>query len=237
MRRSRKPLGAQASRGFESPPLRQMSFSGPGRSVLPRSEKATPAADDRLGLGLRLAAPYLAVIVFWCLLHSAWLAILAYHAQILWWSRGSLPRLAKPAPTFTTLLVLPAALAGPLLYFLLPYATHTDLSWWLGAHGLSGASLLAMVFYFGLVHPVLEQTHWPPLRDTTPLAHVAFAGYHMLVLYSLLTVPWLLVCFAILVTASLMWQRMERESGSLLTVIASHIAADLGIVLVAWLRT
>ena len=39
---------------------------------------------------LRLLAPYLAVGVFWYGFSSAWLAILAYHAQILLWSRGRL---------------------------------------------------------------------------------------------------------------------------------------------------
>ncbi len=62
--------------------------------------------------------------------------------------------------------------------------------------------MVAMVAYFGLVHPLLEQAHWTPLREATPIAHVAFAGYHMLVLASLLTVPWLAVCFVILTAAS-----------------------------------
>ena len=94
-----------------------------------------------------------------------------------------------------------------------------------------------MIFYFGLVHPLFEQIHWAPLRESTPLAHLAFAGYHMLVLYSLLTVPWLALCFVVLVAASWLWQRMVRESGSLLLPIASHVAADLGIIIVVWLGT
>ena len=189
-----------------------------------------------LRLALKMAAPYLAVGVFWCLLHSAWLAILAYHAQILWWSRGSLPKLVKPKRTPAMLLVAPLAFTGPLLYFILPRVTHTDLSWWLAYNRLSGTGFPVMVFYFGLVHPLLEQVHWTPLRESTPLGHIAFAGYHMLVLYSLLKVPWLAVCFVVLVTASLLWRRMARESGSLVPSIASHIAADLGIMIAAWLR-
>lgn len=190
---------------------------------------------SRLGLVLRLAAPYLAVGVFWLLFHNAWLAILAYHAQILWWAWGSHPKLVKPRPTLTTWLILPSALAGPLLYFLLPYVTRTDLSGWLAHNRLSGAEFLFMIFYFGLVHPVLEQIHWAPLRETTPFAHFAFAGYHMLVLYSLLTVPWLALCFVVLVVASWLWQQMARESGSLLPPIASHVVADLGIIIAVWL--
>jgi hypothetical protein len=182
-----------------------------------------------------MAAPYLAVGVFWCLLHNAWLAILAYHAQILWWSRGSIPKPVNPKRTPVMLLSAPMAFAGPLLYVLLPRMIYADLSWWLADHRLSGAGFVGMVFYFGLAHPLLEQVHWTPLRESTPLAHFAFAGYHMLVLYSLMKIPWLAVCFVVLVAASLLWRRMARESGSLVPSIASHIAADLGIMIAAWL--
>jgi hypothetical protein len=117
----------------------------------------------------------------------------------------------------------------------MPYITRADLTIWLRAHGLVGWSLTLMVAYYGLVHPFLEQIHWSPLRQATPIAHVMFAGYHVLVLYSLMSVPWLAVSFAVLSMASLVWQRMER-GGGLALPIASHVLADLGIVLAAWLR-
>ena len=55
---------------------------------------------------LRLAAPYLAVLVFWCLFRNAWLAILAHHAQILWGWRGTRPRFVAPRLTPATFLIL-----------------------------------------------------------------------------------------------------------------------------------
>ena len=174
--------------------------------------------------------------IFWCLYHNAWLTILAYHAQILWWSRDSHPKLLKSAWTPLMFVGLAAVLAGPLLYMLLPHVTRTDLPTWLAENRLSGVSLGLMVFYFGLVHPLLEQIHWTPLRQRTPAAHPAFAGYHLLVLFSLLTIPWLIVCLAVLFAASVMWQRQVRDSGSLAPAIVSHAAADLGIVIAAWLR-
>lgn len=184
---------------------------------------------------LRFAAPYLAVGVFWCVFENAWPAILAYHAQILWWARGAHPALARPRLSPLALLILPFALAGPVLAFLLPHIAHTDLAAWLGRYHLTGPGLIVMTFYFGLVHPVLEQIHWAPLRERTPLAHAAFAGYHLLVLASLLPVPWLAVCFVVLWVASWLWQRMTRAAGSLWTAIASQAAADIGVVLVATL--
>jgi hypothetical protein len=183
-----------------------------------------------------LAAPYFAVAVFWCGLSNAWLAILAYHAQILWFSRKDITETSwKISPRFI-LLALPAVLAGPLIWWLLPHITHTDFPAWLADHHLSRLSLAVMIPYFGLVHPVLEQIHWAPLREKTPLAHPLFAGYHMLVLFSLLTVPWLAIGFVALAAASVAWQFLAKRSGSLAAPIASHILADLGIVIAAWSR-
>ncbi len=192
---------------------------------------------DDLAFVLRLAAPYFAVAVFWIVFRSAWLAILAYHAQILWWSRGRLPGLSMQRRTPWGWVIAVSALAGPAACLLLPMAVDGRLGPWLGSHGLSGASLAVMVVYFGLVHPVLEQVHWAPLRERSPWAHVAFAGYHMLVLYSLLPVPWLAATSVVLTTASWTWDRMSRESGGLLMPIGSHVAADLGLVVVAWFLT
>jgi len=64
---------------------------------------------------LKLLAPYFAVGVFWCGLSSAWLAILAYHVQIVLWSRESLFDMRALVRKRLVLLALPAAAAGPLL--------------------------------------------------------------------------------------------------------------------------
>lgn len=58
----------------------------------------------------------------------------------------------------------------------------------------------------------------------------------MIVLSSLLTLPWLLLCFGVLVGASFAWERMARASGSITVPIVSHILADLGVVIAAWAR-
>ncbi len=132
-------------------------------------------------------------------------------------------------------LALPAALAGPLLFLLLPYITHEELSIWLASHRLSSTSVLLLVPYFGLLHPCLEQMHWAPLRKHGWIAHCMFAGYHVVVLHTLLAVPWLLLCFAVLVTVSMLWQIIATKTQSLAIPLASHILADLGIVIVAYL--
>ncbi len=133
------------------------------------------------------------------------------------------------------LLALPAALAGPLLFVLLPYITQEGLSIWLANHHLSRVSLLILIPYFGLLHPYLEQLHWAPLREYGLISHLLFAGYHMVVLCTLLTLPWLFVCFCVLATVSLLWQQVTRQTNSLTVAITSHILADLGVAIVACL--
>ena len=186
-------------------------------------------------LTIKLLAPYFAVGIFLCIFSNAWLAILAYHAQILFWFDKSTFKWKRPRYTHLMLMALPAALAGPLLFVLLPYITHETLSLWLANHHLSRVSLLALIPYFGLLHPCLEQLHWAPLRKVGLVSHVMFAGYHMAVLYTLLTLPWLMACFGLLVIASMLWQLVATRTGSLVVPIASHILADLGVVIVAYL--
>lgn len=186
---------------------------------------------------LKLFAPYLAVALFWCIWPNAWLAILTYHAQILAWNRPILREMHWPKHRVGILLAIPTALAGPMLYILLPVITRTELSTWLDSYHLSGSSLFLMIPYFGLIHPVLEQAHWHSLREATAWSHPVFAGYHMIVLSSLLTLPWLMLCFGVLMGASFTWQLMAKRSGSVMLPAVSHILADLGVVVAAWART
>jgi len=186
---------------------------------------------------LRLLAPYFAVVIFWCIFSNAWLAILGYHAQAILWSRRTLSDLRRPHQWQVLWLALPAIAAGPLLYWLLPYITRVELSLWLTNHHLSNFSLLLMIPYFGIIHPLLEQLHWKQLREETPIAHFMFAGYHMLVLHSLLTVPWMILCFVVLTISSFLWQLMTAKSNSLAAPVLSHVLADLGIIIAAWLST
>ncbi len=183
---------------------------------------------------LKILAPYLAVGICWCVLKNGWLAILAYHAQILFWSRGSWSKLRRPNCKRILLAAVPTAIAGPLLYFLLPYVTHTPLAGWLESYKLSGLSLVLMIPYFGIIHPVLEQLHWEPLREQLHLSHLCFAGYHMMVLISLLKAPWLIACFITLAAASIVWQQLTRRADSLSVAVLSHIFADLGVILTAF---
>ncbi len=186
-----------------------------------------------------LLAPWIAVGVFWLWLRSAWATILVYHALILLLpgrrlrdvTRGWSARMALMA-------VVPCILAGPLTWLFLPSMVRTPVGEWLASYGLSGRALLLIVPYYGLVHPVLEQAHWGPLRARPGLALPAsamFAGYHGLVLSTVMEPAWIVVCVAVLFASSLVWTAMHRRTGGLMVPALSHAAADAGMIVAALL--
>ena len=183
-------------------------------------------------LWLRLLAPYFAVGVFWIGFSNAWLAILGYHLQIVLWHRfGRRLRARITENRMVCCTSLLAVLAGPVVYFLLPRIALVDLAQWLEGYGLRRASLLVMIPYFWVVHPILEQLHWQRLRAETVWAHAFFAGYHVLVLYALLPFGWLVVSFLVLLGISLLWHKAGNTAQARWYCRGSHMLADLGIVL------
>jgi hypothetical protein len=186
---------------------------------------------------LRTIAPYAAVGLCWCWLESAWATLLCYHGMILLLAEGP-PRLSSRDWRLARLWpAFPAVLAGPLVYLLLPEMTRASLFEWLARYGLHGVGLLMIVPYYGLVHPVLEQLHWRDLRSLSPLSHLAFAGYHMLVLGDLFRLPWLIVLFVVLAASSAWWGRLERRSPVTAVPLFSHVLADAGVIVAALARS
>lgn len=196
-----------------------------------------PSIVKKYALLSKALAPYFAVGIFWCIFKNAWLAILTYHLQILLWNDKSTFDELKPFKVKYILLALPTIVAGLLLYILLPYISHVELETWLSNYQLSSLSILVLIPYFGLIHPLFEQLHWSKLRKASKLSHFMFAGYHMIVLASLLKLPWLILCFVLLTLASFIWQKMENMSKTLAVPVLSHILADFGVILVTYLVT
>jgi hypothetical protein len=194
-----------------------------------------------LGLLVRASAPFTSVIVGLLLLHSAWLTIVLYHVQILFWSWGEFHRLrygwSMPA---ALAMGIPAALSGPLTYVLLPRMVSVPLREWLASIGLQGSAFVAFVFYYGLVHPLLEQAHWGTIRRDGRLgvwSHITFAAYHGLVLHAFMRTEWAIVCLFILASSSFAWHRVHtRPSGGLAIPAFSHLLADFALVLAVWAR-
>jgi hypothetical protein len=68
-------------------------------------------------------------------------------------------------------------------------------------------------------------------------AHLAFAGYHALVLPFLMTPAYAMLAVGLLRGASWLWGLIQRRpGGGLLIPAAGHLLADPGIALAAWAR-
>ena len=184
--------------------------------------------------------PYVAVLLGMKVLGSAWSAILLYHAGILYFNRrrGGCGIWKTMWRGYTPILipaVLTCALAAPVVYFMWPWFGAPGLAMgdWLSGYGLDGIWWALLIPYFSIVHPVMEEVHW---RGISPEAFkplcwqdLAFAGYHVLVLYDLVSRPWLLLVFGVLTASSLFWRwAAVRYKGYLLPVL-SHAAADTGV--------
>lgn len=192
---------------------------------------------------MKLAAalvPYVAVFLGMNVFRSAWAAILLYHAGILLFLA-----LRKPFHVWKTVwagnsaLVIPAvaacALAAPVVYFMWPLFQPSEnaLPEWMAAYGLSGLSFVLLVPYFSFIHPVMEEIHWRGIapKTMTPFCwqDLLFAGYHVLVLYELVTWPWLILVFGILMGSSIFWRWAADRFGGYLLPVLSHAAADAGV--------
>jgi hypothetical protein len=193
---------------------------------------------------LRLLAPYLAVLLGMVVLHNAWLAVLLYHALILVTAKGHwrLTRLRQGWHAVGWLGIALSAAAGPLIYFMWPWigGEGIALGGWLESYGLSRRAFLILLPYFSLAHPVLEELHWSALRrdgEFPPwLAHIAFAGYHLVVLGTLVSPVWLPIVFVTLSMSSCLWAWIDGHHGGASIPLASHAAADIAIILAAgWL--
>lgn len=193
---------------------------------------------------LRLLAPYLAVLVGMVGFHNAWLAVVLYHLLIVATARGHwrLGRLRQGWHAVGWLGVATSAGAGGVIYLLWPWigGSTSALTSWLESYGLSRQAFLILLPYFSLAHPVLEELHWSAIRregEFPPwLAHCAFAGYHLVVLSTLVAPLWLPVVFVVLSGSSAVWARIDSHFDGAAMPLASHAAADIAIIVAAgWL--
>ncbi len=193
----------------------------------------------------KMTTPYAAVFVGLVWMRNAWLTLLLYHGLILvgaqldqhttglHFSRGGSCKawllLAPPVVLIIPVLVLfPDSIFG---------GSHV-LGPWLHERGLHGTSLVLFLLYFACVNPVLEERHWAPLRHASPhlwARHMAFAGYHVLVLYTLLQPLWCGLAFAVLLAISWVWGLAARLCGGPLVPLLSHATADMAIAAAVYL--
>ena len=187
----------------------------------------------------QLLLPFVSIAVGIYLLHSAWCAILFYHAGILFiliinGQRDIWHGVFSGWNSFSGIVMLLLVVGnGPLFILLWPFISLQPgiLSESLFNLGLSGISLWIFAVWYAAVHPLLEEvfwrkyllssSRWPTLTDC------AFAAYHILVLILFLRLPWVIVSFLVLTMTAFLWRRLAIRHRGLAIPIVSHVAAGI----------
>ena len=191
-----------------------------------------------------LLLPYIAVSIGLYLLHSAWLAMLMYHCGMILFlivfGKGNL----KMWHLFSglNLKVLSVAtvigsLSGVVIYTLWHFIALEDanIDVTLTKYGLAGLSWYLFMVYFSIANPLLEELFWRKLlykKGIRPfLLDIAFAGYHVLVLYLFINWLWVFLAFLLLVVAARTWRYLYSILNGLAVPWLSHTVANISIVL------
>jgi len=186
--------------------------------------------------------PYFAVGIGLLVFHSAWAAMLGYHALAVALVLASGKRiplrelLAGRGVWFLLGGVILGAGGGVLLYILWPFLLAPgDILAHLEKLGLTRESWPWFVAYMSTVGAVVEEYYWRGCYGSNAnrpvLNDFLFAGYHLLVLGGLIKAPWLAVVFVTLASGAWFWRQINRVNGGLLAPAVSHIAADVSVML------
>jgi len=195
-------------------------------------------------------SPILAYLAIWTglfRLHSAWAALLGFHAVIiisLLIYRPNIPvalLFKSKNIKWIILNLLLCGSSGIVLYFLWPiFGIANDLPAQLQSLGLASFTWLAFTAYFSLVNPLIEEYFWRGFLGSNSknlyISDPVYAGYHALVLLGK-ALPFLILFAVILLTIiGWFWRQIAREDGGLLAPVLGHMAADFSIMLcVYWM--
>jgi membrane protease YdiL (CAAX protease family) len=197
--------------------------------------------------GLAPALAYLAVYLGLFVFHSAWGALLGFHAAII----GSL-LIARPRIPISVLFkntnkkrialsVLVCGSSGVALFFLWNvFGIATNLPAQVEALGLNSRTWIPFIVYFASVNPFIEEYFWRGyLGSRTENLHPAdfvYSGFHALILIGRVHAASIGFAVMVLALAGWFWRQIAREDGGLLAPALGHMAADLTILLAVFMK-
>lgn len=183
---------------------------------------------------------YLAVGLGLLVFHSAWGALLGFHASIIFSlliARPTFPLkllLTNNDIKWILLSILLCGASGTALYFLWDvFGFAGDFSEQVTSLGLNASNWLVFIAYFALVNPWIEEYFWRGwLGNETKSLHTSdfvYAGFHALIMIGRVRTGSILFGLGVLVLAGWFWRQVAREDGGLLAPVLGHMAADLTI--------
>jgi membrane protease YdiL (CAAX protease family) len=194
---------------------------------------------------LAVLTPYVSSALGIHVIHSAWAALLIYHAAIaaVVFRRGLKPACVEACRGWSMswglgLALICLANGGALL--LLWRFTARDpgaLSEQLARLGLAQESWWLFGAWYVLVHPILEELFWRCTltsgRFGPAFPDLAFAGYHSIVLIAFMPWYWVLPVVLLLAGMGWVWRVLVRRLGGPAVPIVSHACAGLGTIAAA----
>ena len=183
---------------------------------------------------------YLAVGIGLFAFHSAWGALLGYHAMIilsLLIAKPDVPLIILTKSKnikWSLLSFILCGSSGVTLYFLWnKFGFANDFPAQVASLGLNASNWIPFLAYFALVNPFIEEYFWrgylgndaKSLQTSDPL----FAGFHGLILINKVHVGSIFFALGVLVLIGWFWRQVMREDEGLLAPVFGHMAADFTI--------
>ncbi len=186
--------------------------------------------------------PYFTILMGLHILKNAWIAILLYHAAILFiiLRKNNKRLLQNLFGAWNWRVGFPlsiiTALSGLSLYLLWPFAgiEGLDLSEVLSEYGLYGNSWIIFVIYYCVSTPILEEIFWrgylsvPNRYPAGP--DILFAGYHIIVLILFLKPLPIAAVFLSLVMIAWVWRLISLKFNGLAIPFMSHLVAGISVI-------
>jgi hypothetical protein len=194
---------------------------------------------------LAALAPYVSSALGIHVIHSAWVALLLYHAAIaaVVFRRGLKHAWLEACRGWSTswglgLALLCLANGGALLLLWRFVARDPGaLSGQLARLGLAQGSWWLFGAWYVLVHPILEELLWrctlTSRRSGPAFSDLAFAGYHSIVLIAFMPWYWVLPVVLLLAGMGWVWRTLAGRLGGAAVPIVSHACASLGTIAAA----